>query len=171
MIFIASLEELATNREFQLQTLNTLLVERLEQGIGNEKYFALLKEVVAGLAIDKGVDHYNEMYASLYEPFMKEHMYLLENYCVNYIFKNLFPYDQSNFRESYTMLIIHVMLIKLHITGLAASQQELAHADVIRCIYLIGRTVEHNDEFLDYVRKGMVEGGYTTMGHMFSLVK
>lgn len=170
-IFIASLEELATNREFQLQTLNTLLAERLEQGIGNEKYFALLKEVVEGLAIDKGVDHYNEMYASFYEPFMKEHMYLLENYCVNYIFKNLFPYDQSNFRESYTMLIIHVMLIKLHITGLAASQQELAHADVIRCIYLIGRTVEHNGEFLDYVRKGMVEGGYTTMGHMFSLVK
>lgn len=173
--FITLIEELEPAREFQLHLATVLLANRANMGLGSEKYQELLSSIVEGLYLndemEKKIAAYETAYKQYYEPFSKEHEYLLENYIVNYIFKNLMPYDKSSFQESYMMLSIHIMLIKLHVVGKAAVEQNLEVVDFIECVYLIGRTIEHSGVYLNAVRKGMLESNFTTMGHFITLIK
>lgn len=173
--FVQSLMELQPARTFQLDLVTRLLAKRADMGFGNKKYVALLQSIVEGLHLNQSLQEktliYQQTYETYYEPFSQEHDYILENYIVNYIFKNLMPYDKSTFQDSYMMLAIHIMLIKLHITGVASVKHELDVSDAVECIYLIGRTIEHSEQFLKFVHTNMVQAEFTTMGHMFSIIK
>lgn len=169
--YIEALLKIEPRRDFQLDLVHSLTIHHLENFTG-EKYLQLVKQVVDGLNLDeKNIIKYEEAYSKYYEPFMQNHSYILENYLVNMIFKNLIPYDKVTFSESYMMIVIHVMLVKVHMIGLASYKKEMTVDDVLFCIQQIGRAVEHNSMYVDSLREEMLDAKYTTMGHMFSLLK
>ena len=43
--------------------------------------------------------------------------------------------------------------------------------DVLFCIQQVVRAVQYNNMYLDSIRETMIDAEYTTMGHMFSLLK
>lgn len=178
--FIESIQNIEGNLEFQINLARELIRYRLSDGSSVEKYRAILKQLLEGLALDEDQGEfdfnitlvkYNETIVKYYEPFMKENDFMLENYIVNYVFKNLVPYDYNTLFESYMMLIIHFNLIKLHLVGMAANQQQLNENMVVECVQQLAKTIEHNPVYLQGVHKGMEESGYTTMAHMFVLIK
>ncbi|QPQ37268.1 flagellin lysine-N-methylase [Lysinibacillus sp. JNUCC-52] len=180
--FIESLKNVEGNLNFQLNLARDLIRYRMSAGgVSSEKYLAILHQLLDGLLLDEdnnnevqdmgqSIAKYQHSYQELYEPFMKKQGHILENYVVNYIFKNLFPFDYNTMFESYMMLIIHFTLIKLHIVGIAAKQQKLTQDMVIECIQQLVKTIEHHSSYLQGVRKGMEDSGYTTMGHMFVMI-
>lgn len=169
--YIEELFKIEPRRDFQLGLVHSLMIHHLENFTG-EKYLHLVKQVVKGLNLDeKDTMKYEEAYNKHYELFMREHSYILENYLVNMVFKNLIPYDKATFSESYMMIVIHVMLVKVHMIGLASYKKEMTVDDVLFCIQQIGRAVEHNSMYVDSLREEMLDAKYTTMGHMFSLLK
>ena len=150
-------------------------------GLNSEKYVAVLQQLLDGLKLEENDNHevqdieeskrkYREAHLDVYEPFMQKQGYMLENYIVNYVFKNLFPYDYNTLFESYMMLVVHFSLIKLHIIGMAAKHQILTKEMVIECVQQLAKVIEHNPSYLQGVREGMELSGYTTMGHMFVLI-
>ena len=178
--YINSLKNIEGNLNFQLNLARDLIRYRMSTE-SSDKYLAILYQLLDGLLLDEddnkevqdinqSIAKYNQSYLEFYEPFMKKQGYILENYVVNYIFKNLFPFDYNTMFESYMMLIIHFTLIKLHMIGMAAKQQKLTQDMVIECIQQLVKTIEHHSSYLQGVRKGMEDSGYNTMGHMFVMI-
>jgi lysine-N-methylase len=180
--FINSLENIEGDLKFHLNLAQALIHFRIAGDITSEKYVVILQQLVEGLAFEEDeenevadmettIANYRESYTNLYEPFMQEHEYMIENYIVNYVFKNLFPYDYQSLFESYMMLVVHFTLIKLHLIGIAAKQQKLTQEMFIECVQQLAKVIEHNTSYLKGVREGMENLGYTTMGHMFIMIK
>lgn len=174
---VKMLMDLPQNRSFQMNMAKELVRYRLSGGITSQRYIDCLKEMLDGLKleddteIDASLETYERNYVDYYQPFMKEHEYVLENYAVNYVFKNLFPYDQPNFFESYVMLVVNLSLIKLHLIGMAGHHKGLTTDLVIKLVQSYSKTVEHNVSYLTNVREMLRESGYTTMAHMVVLIK
>ena len=179
--FIESLKDIKGNLNFQLNLARALIRFRISGDMTSEKYVTILQQLLEGLALEEDeennvadmeitIANYRESYTNIYEPFMKENEYTLENYIVNYVFKNLFPNDYNTLFESYMMLVVHFTLIKLHLIGIAAKQQKLTQEMLIECVQQLAKIIEHNPSYLQGVREGMVTAGYTTMGHMFVMI-
>ncbi|MFJ7950817.1 flagellin lysine-N-methylase [Lysinibacillus sp. NPDC096418] len=180
--FIASLKQIKGNLNFQLNLAKELIRYRISNGGVSKKYIGVFQSFIEGLgfeenivnelqAMEESILKYKESYCNFYKPFMQDQEYMLENYIVNYVFKNLFPYDYNSLFESYVMLVIHFNLIKLHIVGIAAKEQKLTKEMVVNCVQQLAKEIEHNTVYLKGVREGMESSGYTTMGHMFVLIK
>ena len=127
--FIESLKDIKGNQNFQLNLARALIRFRITGGISSEKYVAILQQLIEGLALEEDeelevqdmettITKYQESYTHVYEPFIKEHEYMFENYIVNYVFKNLFPYDFNTLFGSHVMLVVNFTLIKLHLIGM-----------------------------------------------------
>lgn len=182
--YITSLEQIEGNLHFQLNLAKELIRYRLSAGMGMQKYLDLLKELLKGLDLEdddtvstisavteKSILKYQNVHQNIYRPFMETHEYILENYVVNYIFKNLFPYDYETLFESYIMLILQVVLIKIHVLGLAANRNKLSPDMFVLCVQQLAKVIEHDPEYLSGVRDAVNQSGYNTMAHMFVVIK
>ncbi|MGO4119037.1 hypothetical protein ACEQ6C_38230, partial [Rhizobium ruizarguesonis] len=99
--------------------------------------------------------------------------YILENYLVNYVFKNLFPYDKDNdLFGSFMMLIIHYSLLRILLIGIAGHHKDHFSTDhVVRLISSFAKTVEHNNTFLKEVMEYTKSNGYHNLSNMMILIK
>jgi len=182
--YIASLKDIKGNLSFQVNLVQELIRYRLSTGGAFTKYTDILKQMVDGLGLEdlsqeqdkkqynmqKVASNYYKALTNIYRPFIEKNEYMLENYAVNYIFKNLFPYEYDTLFESYAMLVVHFALIKLHLLGMSASQQQLTQEMVVECVQQLSKTIEHNPVYLKGVRDGMNRSGFNTMGHMFVMI-
>lgn len=174
---IELVKNLPQNLAFQMNMAKGLIKYRLTRGIGSQRYLDCLNDMLNALNlndesnIEESKELYKKHYDKYYSPFMKNHEYILENYAVNHVFKNLFPFEQPNLFESYVMLILNISMIKLHLIGMAGQHKGLTIEQVIKLIQSFAKTIEHNSNYLQNVRKMLQESGYSTMAHMIVLLK
>lgn len=161
----------------QLELVKEMTEVRFFQGISNERYLECLSNMLNGLHYITGtpfeevVKQYPVAY-ECYKPFMEENEYILENYLVNYVYKNMFPLSgTSHLFDDYVMLVVHYSMIKLHLIGMAGFHQGLNTELVIKLIQSFAKTVEHNSLFLKKLFDLLKENGYNTMPYMSILVK
>lgn len=175
--FLNSLEQLPTNLSFQISMCKNLLAYRAEASINSQRYVECVSEMIKGLEITDTVKNevlignYQKAYKENYQPFIERHEYILENYLVNYIFKDLFPYDKGSFLDSFVMLVTNFALIKMHLIGMAKYHEELNVDLVIKLIQSYSKTIEHNQLYLTNVEKLLKDSGYSTIAHMVVLIK
>jgi lysine-N-methylase len=152
---------------------------RFKQGIANQRYLDCFKELLETLNYDEGetveavADRYKEAYRRYYEPFMSKHEYIYENYLVNHVFKNMFPFWEGyTLEENYMLMVIHYAMIKLHLIGMAGFHKENFNLDhVIKLIQSFAKTVEHNSAYLKQVFELLKKYNYNTMAYMAILIK
>ncbi|ATY86018.1 lysine-N-methylase [Kyrpidia spormannii] len=162
----------------QMKLLKELVDIRFSHGIPNQRYLQCLAECLIGLRytaeepVENIAARYEEAYARFYAPFVEQHGYMLENYLVNYVFKNLFPCGgrQSVF-DDYVLMILHYALIKMHLIGMAAFHQGLTPDQTIRLIQSFSRTVEHNETYLHRIEGLLKDNGYATLPYMAILIR
>ncbi|WP_102273802.1 flagellin lysine-N-methylase [Cytobacillus massiliigabonensis] len=175
--FLASVGNIPSNISFQLSVCKSLINFRFSSRVTSKRYIECVKEMLEGLKFNESANlevvmsSYKDAYENHYMPFIEQHSYILENFLVNYIFKNLFPYDQKNFFDSYVMLIVNFALLKLHLIGIAKYNDKLSTELVIKLIQSFSKTVDHNLQYLTNVQKLLTDNGYTTMAHMVVLLK
>lgn len=163
----------------QILILKTLIDKRVIAGINSSRYLECLNDFLSGISFTqdapfKGIiNNYRTAYDNYYEPFIVKHEYILENYLVNYVYKNLFPYSQGKrIFGSYVMLIIHYALIKMHLVGIAGFYKENFSIDhVIKLIQSFVKTVEHNSNYLREIETALCENDYMTTAYMAILIK
>lgn len=162
----------------QMALLKKIADYRFASGISNARYIECYGQFLNGIqyireeAEEEIAKRYEEAYRDYYEPFMKEHEYILENYLVNYVFMNLFPCGryETVFSE-YVMLVLHYALIKMHLIGMAAFYKGLTTELVIKLIQSFARVVEHNSAYLQTVYNALKSHGYVSMPYMAVLIK
>ncbi|UDK95491.1 hypothetical protein EYB33_04065 [Lysinibacillus sphaericus] len=174
---IELLLNLPENLSFQMNMAKELVSYRLMGGVSSQRYLDCVNDMINSLQLNDETDIndsillYKRFYIEYYVPFMREYEYILENYAVNYVFKNLFPFDQPNLFESFVMLSVNISIIKLHLIGMAGHHKGLTTELVIKLIQSYAKTIEHNVSYLQNVREMLNESGYSTMAHMIVLLK
>lgn len=175
---VESFAFLQTNLTVQVKLLEKLVEKKIHMGISSKRYIECFENFLNGLqytnesTIKDIIEKYNNAYNDYYEPFMKEHEYILENYLVNYVFKNLFPFNGYNsVFDSYMMLVIHYSLIKMHLIGMSAFHKGLTIELVIKLIQSFSKTIEHNQAYLNDIAEIMRENDYNTMAYMAVLIR
>ncbi|WP_318615788.1 flagellin lysine-N-methylase [Sporosarcina sp. YIM B06819] len=172
-----SIKQLPGNISFQVSMCKSLLEYRLSSSITSQRYVDCLNEMVKGLGIDIEFfeddinQRYKEAYEVDYKPFIDKHEYILENYLVNYVFTNLFPFDKKTVTDSFAILIINFSMIKLHLIGMAKYHNGLNNDLVIKLVQSYSKTIDHNNAYLKNVENLLKGHGYTTLAHMVVLVR
>lgn len=162
----------------QFLILNKLMDIRLSQKVSSKSYLECYEAFVAGLtdtrrvALDKIVHAYREAYSRYYRPFEQKNEYIFENYAVNYVYKNLFPYNgYPNPFDEYILLALHYSLIKIHLVGMSGYYREsLSREHVIKLMYSFSRTVEHNWKYLEEILTMLKDSGNAHMTCMAALI-
>lgn len=173
-----SLEAIPVQYNIQMELLKEIADKRYFMGVTSSRYLECFSEFLTGIqyTAESKVEEiglrYQNAAKDYYEPFMNEHDYILENYLVNYVFKNLFPFtsDKSLF-DAYMMLIIHYALIKMHLIGMAGFHEGLTEDLVVKLIQSFAKTVEHNQKYLDGIADQMRQNNFNTMAYMAILIK
>ena len=171
------LVEIPTQLAVQMELCKELVDYRFGEGINSQRYIECLAEMLAGIqytkeaTVEEITEHYKQAFEEFYEPFMTEHEYMLENYLVNHVFKNLFPLGQKTLFDDYVMLVIHYSMIKLHLIGMAGFHKGLTTELVIKLIQSFAKTVEHNNAYLKKMFDLLKANEFTTMAYMAILVK
>ncbi|MED1789618.1 flagellin lysine-N-methylase [Brevibacillus laterosporus] len=171
--------DVPVNHTIQMKIIKKLTDRRFFQGGVNQRYTECYTECLMGLEHFEGMEEedtltrYIDANENYYQPFMKNHEYILENYLVNHVFSKVFPVTlDKNIFEEYVMLIIRYALIKLQLIGMSKYHKTAFSTDhVVKLIQSFGRAVEHNQAYLTNTKSLMEENGFTTMGYMSILIK
>ena len=173
-----SLDSMPANYGIQMQLIKEILDERLGLGVNNQRYIECVNEMMKGLKYIHGsniediINQYALAYEKYYKPFMENYEYIMENYIVNYVFKRLFPFEDSlSVFESYVLLVVHYSLIKLHLIGMSSYHNGLTTELVIKLIQSFAKTVEHNPQYLKSVINLLKQNNVTNLAYMVILIK
>ncbi|HEY4432425.1 MAG TPA: flagellin lysine-N-methylase [Paenibacillus sp.] len=176
--FREALAGIPTSTTIQMQLLKTLADIRLSRGVRSSRYLECFNELLDGIqytkdsTVEEITERYQLAYNKYYAPFMTPNEYILENYLVNYVYKNLFPSSShTDIFDSYILLVVHYSLIKLHLIGMAGYHKENFEVDhVIKLIQSFAKTVEHHSLYLGGVIELLKKNNYSSMAYMAILI-
>lgn len=176
--FVESLEQLPKNIEFQLRIGRDVLNTRMEQfNISSGIFRSVLGGMIKGLRLDETLSNeervtiYEEAYDRYYKPYMSDHEYMFENYLVNHIFKDVFPFGNDSYIADYRAMITNYVLLKMLLVGTAQAFEGLNEQLVVQVFYSFSRSIEHNSKYKQIVDNMLDDIHCTTMGHMVTLIK
>jgi lysine-N-methylase len=112
------------------------------------------------------LDAYDDGYRRFYQPLMERYPHLLENYLVNHVFKNGYPFGrqpehpaagfaaESNPEREHLSLCVHAGLAQTLLIGMAARHRENFSSDhVVKLVQSLARAIEHSKEFLEQLMR------------------
>ncbi|WP_405158012.1 flagellin lysine-N-methylase [Paenibacillus sp. FSL H8-0283] len=172
-----SLANIPVNQTVQMKICKELMDFRFGHGMHKSRYMECVVEALNGIMYTEDspeeeiAERYKAASENYYTPYMDEHEYILENYLVNHVFKNLFPFGRSRVYDDYVMMVVHFSMIKLHLIGMAGFHKGLNEELVIKLIQSFAKTIEHNSTYLNNVLELLEENGFTSMAYMSILIK
>jgi lysine-N-methylase len=164
----AELEGIPAQPALQLNIFLRLTDERVRDKTSGARFRDMFWTFVEGIGsaveAEPGADieRYLEAEERYHRPFFACRPYILENFLVNYLFQNLFPFGRENtlrstprrIFEEYVLLATQFAWINTLLIGTAGyAKQEFAEEHVVHVVQSFCREVEHNP----YVLISMVE--------------
>ena len=135
--------DLNESNEFYLSLLNKELIKNIRS--------IRLKECVE--EYKKGILKVNDIVKYINDEnsilkLIEKYYYILENYLVNQIFKDLIPLNRGeSLNLSINILINSYRIIKAYIIGIALNNKEINEDLIIRVIQSLSKDIEHNKVF------------------------
>jgi lysine-N-methylase len=175
----ASLQAIPSNLTIQIKLMKAIADRRLIQGVASLRYRECYAEFLKGLnftpeATDEEIaNQYRQAYENYFEPFLKEHEYIFENYLVNSALRETFPLtDTLSVYESYISLVLPFAWMKLVLVGMAGYQRsQFGVESVLKLIQSYTKVVEHNAQFKKEVINILKQEGYDSMPYMSILLR
>ncbi|WP_324656836.1 flagellin lysine-N-methylase [Bacillus cereus] len=94
--------------------------------------------------IEELCTQYQHNYQNHYQPFMRKHNYILENYCMHYFMDKLFPYPFHTLAANYIIFILCYAIQQFILVGISASSNGLNKEVLIQLFQSFSKTFEHN---------------------------
>lgn len=157
-------EENSMNYIIQVDFFKKLLTMlRVEKDIDSDRFKEYSNEVKIGLNLDeenylaKNAQMYIKAFEEYEKEFIEENSYIFENYIVNFIYSNLFPFCQrESIFDSYIMLLIRYTFMRFYLVGMyiyhkknkESLNKALSKEEVVRFIQCFSKVVEHHKTYL-----------------------
>jgi len=172
--FINEYEINSVNDSYEKDTLNyTFQVSFFKKMIDDLNVFnevdsisfqEYTKELIAGFNFTetKDINKYSEVYKKgfdcYFKKFINENSYIFENYLVNFMYKNLFPFSETeSVFDGYIMLLIRYSFIRFYLVGIFLFNEDASPDNMVRFIQVFSKTIEHHKTYLvdilDYIKK------------------
>ena len=138
------------NNEFYI----SIKEDELVKNIRSLRLKECVKEYKKGTSNRNDTSQYLEEVPKYFNE-LEEYSYILENYLVNQIFKDLIPFNKGNsLMKSIKVLINTYRIIKAYIIGIAInSNAEITEKQIIRVIQSLSKDIEHNKVFKELLEK------------------
>ncbi len=116
-----------------------------------------IKEYKDGILTQNNICKYLENTPKYFNK-LEEYSYVLENYLVNQIFKDLIPFNLGeSLMKSIKVLNNSYRVIKAYVIGIAInSQKEITEEQIIRVIQSLSKDIEHNKVFKELLEKTVI---------------
>lgn len=161
----------------KIDFINAICNVNIQEEVSIDNYKELYEKFLQGIYFNgkdnkSVIESYKRGFKQIYEPFVKNNEYILENYFVNDIFSGAFPIKRGkNIFEEYCILVIKFALIKLFLVGIGNYNNELNQHEVINTLYLYSRNIEHSPNFFNNILEQIKQGGSLNMAFMSLLIK
>lgn len=137
--------ELNESNEFYLKLLNEELIKNIKSVRLKECIEEYKKEILKVNDIVKNINDEKSLLS-----LMEKYSYILENYLVNQIFKDLIPFNRGeSLNLSINILINSYRIIKAYTIGMSLSNKKINEDLIIRVIQSLSKDIEHNKVFKD----------------------
>jgi lysine-N-methylase len=122
------------------------------------------KQIIAGFELNEGEDisKRSNMYISSFEDynrnFINTNSYIFENYLVNFMYNNMFPFSESeSIFDGYIMLLLRYSFIRFYLVGKYLYNKQDTKEDIVEFIQAFSKTIEHHGTYLikslEYVKE------------------
>ena len=163
----------------QRKILRQLVGERLKIDKIGYRYFECLKEMLFGLGFVENASEeqlekaYQGALTDYFLSFMQQYGYVMENYLVNYVFKNLFPIGGGKrVFDNYVVMILHYSLLKLHLLGMLRFHgQDLNVNHIIKLVQSFAKGVEHTPTYVERTFQLIKDDQMNNLSYMAILIK
>lgn len=144
------------NYMLQLSFYRQVLEKFCEYEEEYSDYFkSQIKEIRAAYRLDKAESliENSELFIKAYEyceeNIIERYSYIFENYLVNHMFKEFFPFSENDIVfDGYIMMLIRFSYIKLILVGQFIYNGEICIEKIVRLIQALSKEIEHNEEYL-----------------------
>jgi len=165
-----SLSSFVPQTASQLLLLQPLAEVRLQ--LTKPSYQEALQEFsTSRFLIGDLVQSYQDAYRQYYQPFLREHEYILENYLVNQVFKNAFPLGEHGPFGEYALLVIQYAMIRMELISMSKLRIGLTTDLAIDVIRNYVKEVEHAPIFLSTLFDILQKNNWITTAKLFMLLK
>ncbi len=152
------MKESRSDIKMQFEAMNILLEYSLKGTCTDnfrrcmDKFKMFLKEGGAPY-----IENYKRAYDDYYHPKIENYMYILENYLVNNVYKDLFPagpqinafFAEHSIRRIHMVLIIKYVLLRTILIGIAGYYKREFHiGHIIKTMQAFEKTIGHNLNYL-----------------------
>ena len=172
------LKNIPCNYNIQMMIANKLSQVRMNQGIPFKSYIKCIDGVLQGIKfieennLDKIVEEYIKGYKNYFNPYFCKKPYVLENFLVNEIFKELIPFGRfDSIWDSYVYMSTIYSIVKFHLIGISTFNKKLSDKLVVETIYPIARVMLHNPVYIQTIVKLLKDSELNTLAHMCILIK
>ncbi len=177
----AAMEGIESAPAEQLQFVAAMLRLRVPGPPIPPRFIQCVQEFEAGLGCntldEPGIlAAYAEGYARYYLPLMEASPHLLENYLINHIFKNNYPFgrhaDTTTPEAEHLALTVHLATVQTLLVGIASYQREaFGVAHVVKLVQSLAKTMEHSKAYLEQVAGFVAERGLNNLRGVALLVR
>lgn len=159
----SAMEGIPADLNLQLEIVLRVIAQRVNGIPIRPRLRQVLEMFVEGIGhsctatLEAQVSRYAHSYRQYYVPFFRRHPRILENYLVNMVLRDVFPFGKKLFEpaaepepvKAFAMLAIQFALTKGLLIGVAgAAKRRFSAADVVRTVETTFRHFEHNTKFL-----------------------
>ncbi|MNO86484.1 hypothetical protein D3C76_778800 [compost metagenome] len=172
------LEQVKGDVKMQMHIVMYLVSLRANLGVTNERYISCFNEMMSGFGgSDNNILDVNELeilylknYNQYYEPFMRDHSHILENYLVNYVFEKLFPKNGEMLFWEYTLMVVMFLMTRIHLIGISGYYKQLNEETVIKVIQSFNRVTMHSPGYLETIREYFKENEFDSLAHVVAIL-
>jgi len=166
-----SYEKNTLNYTFQVSFFKKMIDDlNVFNEVDSTSFQEYTKELVAGFNFDKtkDINKYSELYKKgfdcYFEKFTKDNSYIFENYLVNFMYKNLFPFSETeSVFDGYIMLLIRYSFIRFYLVGIFLFNKDASPDNTVRFIQVFSKTIEHHKTYLVDILNYINENQLNTM--------
>jgi lysine-N-methylase len=162
------MDEIRPQPDRQLKLLIEMLRQRFSTPPIPSRFIECIQDFEVGIGSKTAqnepelLNAYEEGYRRYYRPLMDENPHLLENYCINYVFKNSYPFGRQTQRtllspdapeSEHILLCVHIALVQTLLIGMAAHYREaFGTTHVVKLVQSLARTIEHSQQSIDQIK-------------------
>ena len=183
--FCDAMRSYTTDIETQLQVVKIFIEHRLGGAFVGDRFKECVRDFHCGIGLENNaplelVDgKYLNACNTFYNSFMEKNEHILENYLVNYAFKNIFPFgslrhghETNGLYTEYVVIVIHYFMIKTLLIGMAGCyKSQFGCEHVVKLVQAYSKTFEHDFLFHQQAVTFIKAAGMYNTGGMSMLIK
>ena len=124
----------------------------IDKEVDSDFFKEYTKQIIDSFNLNRE-DADNRTYIEVFEEYNKEFLdkytYIFENYLVNFIYNNMFPFNErESIFDGYIMLLMRYSFIRFYLVGKYIKERNDSKEEIVRFIQVFSKTIEHHRSYL-----------------------